>query len=205
MNNDTNSDEVISARLQYFAERLNLIFSYFFCISEFENDGDFTVEPDFAVKSGMNDRAWALKTIQNACLTATLIALRDLDDFFTPRNKKSRPDDFKACDLGFLKNSFLTNTEREEISKQIVHSTYPGMLTVGYRWDVFELTRKAIHRALEFLKWMEEPTRAERCLTWSAAIAYRHKVQAIYDHIREEVVVQRLDKMENIDETETFE
>jgi len=125
--------------LEYFAERLNLVFSYFFCTLEFSKDDDLSGD------AGKSDRAWALQTIQNACLHTTLIALRDLDDFLTPRTTGCRPDDLKASDLGFRRSlSFLGKSERTAINKNIAHSTLPGAFAAGFRWKVFELAKKGI-------------------------------------------------------------
>jgi hypothetical protein len=72
-------DDELFPLLEYFAEKLNLVFSHFFCTLEFEQDEDLCGDV------AKNARTWSLKTIQNACLHTTLIALRDLDDFLTPR------------------------------------------------------------------------------------------------------------------------
>jgi hypothetical protein len=89
MNNSTDIDSELSPRLEYFAERLNLVFSFFFFTLEFSDDEDLAQE-------ATNHRAWALKTIANACLHTSLIALRDIDEFLRPRTSQSKPDDVKA-------------------------------------------------------------------------------------------------------------
>ena len=179
-------DESVSARLEYFAERLNLVFSYFFCTLEFKEDEDLSHEP------GKNDRTWALQTIQNACLHTTLIALRDLDDFLTPRARNSNPDDLKACDFGFPHgSSFLTRSERNAINKNIAHSTLPGVRAVRFRWDVFELATKGIRQCMRFLEWAEKHFGLEHFLIWSAALVCHRKTQAIYNYIAKEVEKRR--------------
>lgn len=186
MSQRPHSDEFVSARLEYFAERLNLVFSYFFCTLEFSEDEDFTDNP------GKSDRTWALQTIQNACLHTTLIALRDLDDFLTPRTAHSKPDDLKASDLGFPQTgSFLAKLERDDINKRIAHSTSLGVQSVGFRWDVFEIATKGIRQAIQFLEWAEQHFGLEHFLTWSAALVCRRKTQAIYNYIAKEVEKHR--------------
>jgi len=180
MGHNAHNDEAVSSRLEYFAERLNLVFSYFFCTLEFREDEDFAGDP------GKNARTWALQTIQNACLHTTLTALRDLDDFLTPRTSGgSRPDDLKASDFGFPHPaSFLAESERIAINKYIVHSTLPGVRNVDFRWDVFELATKGIRQAMQFLEWAEE--HLQSFTSWSAAMVCRSHTKAIYDYIAKE-------------------
>jgi hypothetical protein len=186
MSQKPHDDESVSAGLEYFAERLNLVFSYFFCTLEFSKDEDFTGEP------GKSDRTWALQTIQNACLHTTLIALRDVDDFLTPRTRRSKEDDLKASDFGFPRSaSFLAKSERTAINKNIAHSTLPGVHAVGFRWDVFEIATKGIRQAMQFFEWAEQHFGLEHFLTWSAALVCRRKTQAIYDYIAKEVEKHR--------------
>jgi hypothetical protein len=176
------NDESSSARLEYFAERLNLVFSYFFCTLEFSED------EDFAGDATKNDRTWALQTIHEACLHTTLIALRDLDDFLTPRTARSKEDDLKASDFGFPHAaSFLTESERTDVNKKIVHSTLPGVHAEGFRWDVFEMATKGIRQSMQFLEWAEQHFGLEHFLPWTAAFACRRKTQAIYDYIAKQV------------------
>jgi hypothetical protein len=184
-------DESVSASLEHFAERLNLVFSYFFCALEFSEDEDISGEP------GKNDRTWALQTIRNACLLATLIALRDLDDFLTPRTKDSKPDDLKASDIGFPNScGFLAKSERRSINKIMAHSTLPGVAARGIRWDVFELATKGIRQSMQFLEWVEKHFGCKHILTWSAALVCRSKTQAIYDYIAKAVERERAKRNE---------
>jgi hypothetical protein len=92
---DKPSGEEAANVIGYFAERVNLIFSYFYCTLEFEPDEDFRTNP------ANNGRAWALQTIQSACLHSTLIALRDLNDVLTTRGPHSKPDDLRILTSGF--------------------------------------------------------------------------------------------------------
>jgi hypothetical protein len=104
MKADSNEDRRLAPLLEHFQERLNLLFSYFFCTAEFEADADLLGDP------AKNDRSWVLQTIQNACLNTTLIALRDFDDFLIPRNHRTEPDDIKASDFGLNQNlGFLSS------------------------------------------------------------------------------------------------
>ena len=84
------------------------------------------------------------------------MALRDLDDFFTPRGKNSREDDLRASDFGSTDGrSFLSDTERDNINKLIAHTTTRGAANPNARWDAWELTVKAVSQATAFLKWLE--------------------------------------------------
>lgn len=190
MSDNSDKDEKLSPRLEYFAERLNLLFSYFFCVLEFEHDEDFLSE------TKKNDRAWALKTIQNACLHTTLIALRDLDDFFTPQSKL---DDIKASDFGFNKDfSFLAKSERKAINKRIAHTTLQGIQERLIPWDIFELVTKGVSQSLEFLKWIEKSYPALRYfLIYTAALTCRTKTQAIFNYVASEVAKRRKGKVKS--------
>lgn len=110
MNGQSDTDERLGQLLEYFSERLNQTYAYFFCTLEFSKDDDFRDNP------GTNDRTWAIQTIQNGCLHASLIAIRDLDDFLDHR-PKTKPDDIRATDFGLTSSRrFLTETERTLIN-----------------------------------------------------------------------------------------
>lgn len=178
--NHQQDDDKLAPLLEHFAERLNLVFSYFFCTLEFEGDDDFTGEP------GKNDRTWALQTIQNACLHTTLIALRDLDDFFTLST--GRRDDLKASAFDYPHSlSFITVSERAAISKNIAHSTISGATSRIFRWDVFELATKCVKQSMEFLEWIEDHFGIRFFLTYTAALVCHRKTQAIYDYVAKAV------------------
>jgi hypothetical protein len=177
-------DDVCGARMEYFAERLNLVFSYFFCTLEFEEDDDLTADP------AKSDRAWMIQTIQTACLHCTLVALRDLDDFLGGR--KTKPDDMRASDFGFSDNlSFLSRTERDAINKGIAHTTLQGVASQGQRWDIFELLTKAVAQADQFLKAVQTKLGLEHFVTFTAALVCERKTRAIYDHISRKVQEKR--------------
>lgn len=182
--NDESSDEVdkkFALHLEYFGDRSNLLFSYHFCILEFQNDEDFNGD----VSDGT--RAWMLKTIQNACLHTSLIALRDMEDFFTPRTENSKPDDLKASDFG-MKDAlgFLTGEERKWINKLIAHTTHHGAVRARYIWDILELISKAVAQCDAFLEWIKQNYRPDHFYTWTAAVAMQAKTKAILKGIQEE-------------------
>lgn len=165
----------------YFSERLNLVFAYFYCIIEFEEDEDFTADPT------ENGRAWSLKTIRHACRNTTLIALRDLDDVFLPRSSKARrswPSDFKISDFGYPKGlTFLADAERDRINEEIAHSTLPGSALRTQPWDIFELATKGIQQSLEFLDWAGKHFNdAERVVAGWTALYCRNRTQQTYDY-----------------------
>jgi hypothetical protein len=167
--------------LEYFSERTNLVFSYHFSVIEFEDDEDLKRE------ASQVDRAWTLKTIQNACLHTSLIALRDLDDFLTPRNRKSKPDDLRASDFGIEKSlSFLIPTERERINKLIAHSTKEGAVNVDYRWDILELISKAVCQCGAFFKWLENNHSIKDFNVWTIAVSTQARNRAILEVIQQE-------------------
>lgn len=186
MNEDCDSDERLGMLLEYFAERLNLAYAYFFCAFEFKEDADAVGDP------AANDRAWSLQTIKNAGLAATLLAVRDLDDFLTPRNSRSKSDDLKASDFGYSNSlGFLSESERISINKLIVHSTTTGAQSQGLRWDVWELTSKCRAQSFEFLRWVESHYGFSRFSLVTAAICCRTKTQKIHEFFSAEIERQR--------------
>jgi len=172
-------DKKDAPHLEYFAERSNLLFSYHFCVLEFRDDEDCRRE------ASENDRTWMLKTIQSACLHTSLIALRDLEDFFTPRTSGSKPDDLKASDFGMEdKLGFLTSDERQLINKLIAHTTKLGAAAVGHRWDLLELISKAVSQCDQFLDWVKENYSSEHFHIWTAAVATQAKTKVILKAIQ---------------------
>src|SRR5438552_17076761 len=97
MADQTFDDEALINLVGYFAERVNRVFAYFYCVIMFEDDDDFTANPFD------NGRAWGLQTIRGACLHTTLIALRDLDDVMKPRTPNIRDGDLRLSDFGYTK------------------------------------------------------------------------------------------------------
>ena len=179
-------DNKIAPYLEYFAERSNLLFSYNFCILAFRGDEGFNKE------ASDKDRAWMLKTIHNACLHASLIALRDLEDFFTPRNSQTKKDDLRASDFGMSSSlRFLTEQERTWINKLIAHTTQHGPSKVGYRWDILELISKAVAQCDAFLEWIKNNYSIDHFYTWTAAVAIQAKTKAILKAIQKEATYER--------------
>jgi hypothetical protein len=177
---DSEIDERLGPLLEHFADRLNRVFAYCFCVFEFRDDGDLRDDP------GMNSRAWTLRTIKNACLHETLAAIRDVDDFLTPRRPATRDDDLRASDFGYQKSgSFLSKSEREAIHKLVVHTTTTGAAADGFRWDVWELTTKCVLQATEFLTWVEKTHLGFRL--WTAALYCRDRSQKIHAWAAKEV------------------
>jgi hypothetical protein len=184
------SPEQIDARLapqmEYFGERLNRLFSYFFCVLEFEGDEDLCAD------SAQNTRAWSLQIIVNACIDASLIALRDLDDFLQERTSKTKPDDIRASDFGFTgSHSFLTQPERERINKCIAHFTTVGVTSQPFRWDILELATKAIAQCVDFLKWVETEYNLTYFNLYTAALLIRKMTESRFKYISDEAEKRR--------------
>ena len=62
---DNESDVLLGSLLEYFGDRLNRIFAYYFCVLEFEADSAMQGDPI------TSSRAWALQAIKNACYHET--------------------------------------------------------------------------------------------------------------------------------------
>jgi hypothetical protein len=173
-------DERMGAHLEHLVERVNLLFAYHFCSLEFEQDPDF----DGDVSAG--GRSYKLKTIQNACLHTSLIGLRDLDDFFSPRNKQTRTDDLRAADFGCRESrQFLSREDRDLINKLIAHTTTLGAPMHGYRWDILELVAKAVAQVDSFLDWIRRQF-SDHYELWTTAIAAQSINRKIFDWIQGE-------------------
>lgn len=186
MSDKSDNDEKLGPLLEYFAERLNRVYAHFFCALEFEEDEDARGDP------GKNDRTWSLQTIQNGCSHASLIAIRDLDDFLTPRDSKSKPDDLKASDFGYPESrSFLTTSERVAINKLIAHTTVVGAQSQGFRWDIWELTSKCVAQSFEFLKWIESHYGLSHFLLFTAALGCRTRTQKIHEYFAAEIAKRK--------------
>lgn len=173
-------DDVMAPHLEYFSDRANLIFSYHFFVFEFEGDADLVLE------ASESHRAWSLKTIQSACLHATLIALRDLDDFFKPRDKDTRKDDLRASDFGDTRSRQFLAGERKWIDKLIAHTTQLGPSKLGYRWEVLELISKAVAQCDSFLEFIRAEYGLSHFNTCIAAVSLQARSKAILKWIKEE-------------------
>jgi len=182
MNNESadDLDKRVAPHLEYFADRSNLLFAYHFSVAEFKGDKDFSKDVS------ESNRAWALKTIQNACLHSSLMAVRDLDDFFTPRTKDAQPDDLRASDFGMQTPlSFLTKDERKWINKLIAHTTQHGVVKMKFQWDVLELISKAVAQCTAFLEWIKNNySSSDHFNTWTAALGIQAKTKAIFGWIQ---------------------
>ncbi len=186
MSDNSDTDGKLGPMLEYFSERLNRVYTHFFCVLEFEEDEDARGDPD------KNDRTWSLQTIQNGCFHASLIAIRDLDDFFKPRDSKSKPDDLKASDFGYTAcRGFLTMSERVAINKLIAHTTIVGAQSQGFRWDIWELTSKCVAQSFEFLKWIESHYGFSHFLLFTAAFGCRTKTQKIHEYFAAEIAKRK--------------
>lgn len=193
MTGDSLDAEALSNALGYFAERVNLVFSYFYCVVEFEGDEDFVAEPF------ENGRAWALQTIRSACLHTTLIALRDLDDVLTPRvlenskkRRRTRTSDFRISDFGYPNAlSFLAPSDRDRINQEIAHTTKSGSNQLAARWGIFKLATKGVRQSLRFLQWAERQfADTHPTVSWDAVYC-RTRTQKIHDYFAKIVEERR--------------
>ena len=175
-------DDALSPLLEYFLERLNRIFAYHFSMVEFAG------EDALRDVSAMNGRAWGLQTIQNACLHDTLMAIRDLNDFLSPRNDRSKPDDLKAADFGYPVNgAFLAVSELRAINKRVAHITQTGVKDQSTPWDIWELISKCVAQADAFLSWIEREYGLGHFLVHSAALVGRTRTKKVHEYLRRKV------------------
>ena len=182
----TDRDKLWASHLEYVAERVNLLFAYHLCTLEFERDVDFTGDATKIL------RAWSLKTIQNACLHTSLIALRNLDDFFTPRNAETWKDDLRASDFEAGKTgSFLSTSERDRINKLIAHTTLHGSSNVDYKWKILAMIERAVAQSLAFLELMKTKSSVNQFNTWTAAIIVHSKTKELFEHIKNEAETRK--------------
>jgi hypothetical protein len=184
MNNDAEAkDENLGPLLEHFAERLNRVFAYDCCVFEFRDDPNLGGDP------ATSGRAWSLQTIKNACLHETLAAIRDIDDFLSQRTK-SRPDDMRASDFGYMINGgFLSPPEREAIHKLVVHTTTTGAAKEGFRWDVWDLTTRCVARSTDFLEWVENNYCGFRL--WTTARCCRDRTRKVYEWVARDVAARQ--------------
>ena len=175
-------DDWETGLIEHFSSRLFLVFSCFFFTVEFKKERKLLNKP------GMSRRGlWILPTIHDACLNTTLMAIRDIDDFLTPRTGNSRKDDLKASDLGFKEDfGFLGKTERGRINKLLMHSTrvaaYGNKVTP---WDIGELTSKCVSQSLYFLRWVKANYKsAKHQKVWGAAVFYTMQTEAILEYAK---------------------
>lgn len=187
MSESSNSaDARLAPLIEYFGERLNLAFAYFYFVLEFDGDEDLRADP------ARNARAWRLQTIENACIDAALIALRDLDDILSSRTSRKNSDDIRASDFGYEgSHTFLNHTEREKINKLVAHATTLGVIWQDFRWDILELATKGVSQCLEFLKWVENEYGLAHFNLYSAALVIRRTSESHLAYIRSETERRR--------------
>lgn len=144
--------------VQHFGERALLVFAWFFFETEFKDDPDKTVTSVLSIRGTS-----VLPTIQNACFITTLMATRDIDDFFTTRQtanklkRQSNITDLKASDLGLQTDlNFLRDDERLRINKELVHSTDRAAYgNLHDAWNIGELTGRCVSQSLQFLDGLQ--------------------------------------------------
>jgi hypothetical protein len=168
----------------HFGSRLFLVFSSFFFLVEFKKDKKFIER--FAKEQRPDMRGFRVATIQTACLNTTLLAIRDLDDFFKPRSHESRSDDLKASDLGCNEGlEFLTKSERQRINKIIMHSTVIGVENYDASWDIQELTSKCVSQSLHFLNWVKTHYPSNNhSKVWAAADFYTKLIEMVLTYAK---------------------
>ncbi|MEP2774431.1 MAG: hypothetical protein ABJQ29_15615 [Luteolibacter sp.] len=187
---EEDADDRLAPLMEYFGEQMNRTLAYFLCVLEFEGDEDLNADP------ASNFRAWRLQTIKNACLDGTLMALRDLDDFFTERDlTKLRPherDGIRSQTFGYTgSHTFLTGEERTKINKLIAHTTTLGAASKGFQWDILELVTKGASQCLAFLKWIEEEYGLAHFNLFTAAFVIRQRSEKHLEFIRSEAEKRR--------------
>ena len=142
-------DDSVAEMIHHFGSRLFLVFSSFFFLDEFKKDKEFINK--FSKEPYPDIRGFSLAIIQTACLNSTLLAIRDLDDFFKPRTRDSRDDVLKASDLEYqVSLEFLTQSERKRISKIIMHSTVTAVENQAAEWTFKNLLQNALLKAFTF-------------------------------------------------------
>lgn len=189
MSSTADTDERLGPLLEHFAERLNQVWAHFCCALEFEGDKDADGDPI------ANLRAWRLLTIANGCSSASLIAIRDLDDFFTPRTSRTHQTDLRASDFGYYDaRGFLAVAERNQINTLIAHTTVAGPDHQGLRWDIWELASKCIAQSTSFLRWIESHYSITHLHLFTAAMTCRMKTQETSRFVAEAIERRRADK-----------
>ena len=189
MDPSESEDEARSVEIEYFAERMHLVFAFHFFHLEFQ--GDETLEN----KNLDQGRTWSLFAIHNACLHSALLAVRDIDDFFyVPKaNEKSKrmvcEDDMKAQHFGYTSNaSFLSDDERKSINKRIAHLSTTGVMNKSVGWDIPELVTKAVSQGLQFLDWVvKNRSIATDFMTYTAALGCSTQTKRWLEYLTKEV------------------
>lgn len=182
--NDESSNEVgkhIEQHLEYFVDRMNLLFSYHLCILTLRDEDGFFADPS------LNGRSWAFSTIRKACLNSTLIAIRDIEDFLSARTRHTKKDDLRASDFGFDRElNFLSKDERGCINKLVAHTTQLGAMNRQFRWDIIELVSKAFSQCSVFLEWAKTEFSNVDSDTWMLAVVAQSQSDKILKLIHTE-------------------
>lgn len=175
------NDKQAELLVHHFGDRVMLVFAWLFFAVEYEGD------PDLPSKSWLSIRGTSvLPTVQNACLIATLMAVRDIDDFFTPRDachkmgRRTLASDLKASDLGFDANlNFLTAGERKRTNQELVHSTHHAAYgNPNEQWQIGKLVEKCTSQSLRFLSWAQSSLPAGKYeVSHAAAIFYSDRIR----------------------------
>ena len=168
------SNEKARLLVQHFGDRVMLVFAWFFFNVEFKDDPDRESLDPLSIRGTS-----VLPNVHNACFIATLMAMRDINDFFTPREacrtagRPTKITDLKASDLGLESNlSFLAEAERKRINQELIHSTHQAAYgDSDGRWDVGELTAKCISQSVHFLDWIQSNLPP---VQYGAAVAAAH-------------------------------
>lgn len=102
----------------------------------------------------------AILMIKNACVETVLMSVRDLDDFFRPRDGRDRATDLRASDFFNYTSPgpFLSRGDRDTINQWLAHLTSHPILTktsgVGgdppREWNTAELVGKAARAIFSF-------------------------------------------------------
>lgn len=125
----------------------------------------------------------ARKLVANAVVESTLLAVRDLDDFFA--KDRERDGDIRAIHFGYHSpGSFLTKDERDGINQKLVHLTYrairEGLKVPGgpnpRQWNAADLIERAMSCAIPFLEFLERSFFAGNAATSDDIRAARQKL-----------------------------
>lgn len=103
------------------------------------------------------------KLIANATTESTLLAVRDLDDFFSVSGE--RDGDMRAIHYSGYRSpgGFLTKPERDSINKKLIHLTYRAVkermkATENFnprQWDSADLVERTMKAVVHFLSFLE--------------------------------------------------